>query len=747
MMDLTKSPAWEGFRSGEWRHLINVRNFIQRNYTPYEGDDAFLTGTTERTERVWEKCRALIVEEVKKGIIDVETSVVSGIDNFAPGYIDRENEVIVGLQTDAPLKRIVNPYGGMRMAKAALEQYGYALDPDIEKHFTEYRKTHNDGVFDAYPQRIRAARSAGLVTGLPDAYGRGRIIGDYRRVALYGVDFLIEAKQEDLRNADGPMTEERIRLREELSEQIRALGKMKSMAARYGVDISGPAATAQEAVQALYMAYLAGTKENNGAATSLGRTSTFLDIYIQRDLERGILDEQGAQELIDQFVIKLRMVRHLRMQSYNDIFAGDPTWVTEAIGGRFNDGRTKVTKTSFRFLQTLYNLGPSPEPNLTILWSPELPQGFKDFCAKVSADTSSIQYENDDLMREVRHSDDYGIACCVSFQDIGRQIQFFGARTNLAKALLLAINEGRCENTGTLMVKGIPALSEGPLRFEEVMRNYKMVLKEIARVYNEAMNIIHYMHDKYYYEKAQMAFVDTDPRINLAYGVAGLSIALDSLSAIKYARVTPRRNAEGLTEAFDIEGEFPCYGNNDDRVDHLGVDLVYYFSEELKKLPVYKNARPTLSLLTITSNVMYGKKTGATPDGRLKGVAFAPGANPMHGRDKSGAIASLASVAKMRYRDSQDGISNTFSIVPKSLGPTAGERIENLVTMLDGYFTKGAHHLNVNVLNREMLEDAMEHPEKYPQLTIRVSGYAVNFTKLSREHQLEVISRSFHERM
>ena len=504
-----------------------------------------------------------------------------------------------------------------------------------------------------------------------------------------------------------------------------------------------------------------GHNMNNSAM--FGSLDDFLQESAFADLSDGVLllpDERyrlevtasiaatcPAQELIDQFVIKLRMVRHLRMQSYNDIFAGDPTWVTEAIGGRFNDGRTKVTKTSFRFLQTLYNLGPSPEPNLTILWSPELPQGFKDFCAKVSADTSSIQYENDDLMREVRHSDDYGIACCVSFQDIGRQIQFFGARTNLAKALLLAINEGRCENTGTLMVKGIPALSEGPLRFEEVMRNYKMVLKEIARVYNEAMNIIHYMHDKYYYEKAQMAFVDTDPRINLAYGVAGLSIALDSLSAIKYARVTPRRNAEGLTEAFDIEGEFPCYGNNDDRVDHLGVDLVYYFSEELKKLPVYKNARPTLSLLTITSNVMYGKKTGATPDGRLKGVAFAPGANPMHGRDKSGAIASLASVAKMRYRDSQDGISNTFSIVPKSLGPTAGERIENLVTMLDGYFTKGAHHLNVNVLNREMLEDAMEHPEKYPQLTIRVSGYAVNFTKLSREHQLEVISRSFHERM
>ena len=515
----------------------------------------------------------------------------------------------------------------------------------------------------------------------------------------------------------------------------------------YGLDLSHPATSAQEAVQWVYMAYLAAVKEQDGAAMSLGNVSSFLDIFIEYDLAHGKIDETFAQELIDQFIIKLRMVRHLRMQSYNDIFAGDPTWVTEAIGGRFNDGRVKVTKTSFRFLQTLYNLGPSPEPNMTVLWSPELPEGFKEFCAKVSVDTSSIQYENDNLMREVRNCDDYGIACCVSYQAIGKQIQFFGARANLAKALLLAINGGRCENTGTVMVKGIPVLTHDTLNFEEVMANYKKVLTEIARVYNEAMNIIHYMHDKYYYEKAQMAFVDTDPRINLAYGVAGLSIAIDSLSAIKYAKVTARRNDIGLTEGFDIEGSFPCFGNNDDRVDHLGVDLVYYFSEELKKLPVYKNARPTLSLLTITSNVMYGKKTGATPDGRAKGVAFAPGANPMHGRDKNGAIASLSSVAKLRYRDSQDGISNTFSIVPKSLGPTDEERVDNLVTMMDGYFTKGAHHLNVNVLNREMLEDAMEHPEKYPQLTIRVSGYAVNFVKLSREHQLEVISRSFHERM
>lgn len=587
----------------------------------------------------------------------------------------------------------------------------------------------------------------GFLTGLPDNYARGRIIGDYRRLALYGIDRLIEAKQDDLRHLTGPMTDERIRLREEVAEQIKALKEIKVMGQQYGLDLSRPATTAQEAVQWVYMAYLAAVKEQDGAAMSLGNVSSFLDIYIEYDMAHGNLDELHAQELIDQFVIKLRMVRHLRMQAYTDIFAGDPTWVTESIGGRFNDGRTKVTKTSFRFLQTLYNLGPSPEPNLTVLWSPQLPEGFKDFCARVSIDTSSIQYENDDLMREVRNSDDYGIACCVSYQDIGRHIQFFGARCNLAKALLLAINGGRCENTGTLMVKDIPVLTGDVLNFEEVLANYKKVLKEMARVYNEAMNIIHYMHDKYYYEKAQMAFVDTNPVINLAYGVAGMSIAVDSLSAIKYAKVTAKRNEIGLTESFDIDGEFPCFGNDDDRVDHLAVDLIYYFDEELKKLPVYKNAKPTLSILTITSNVMYGKKTGATPDGRAKGVAFAPGANPMHGRDKNGAVASLSSVAKLRYRDSQDGISNTFSIVPKSLGVDMENRVENLVTMMDGYFIKGAHHLNVNVLNREMLEDAMEHPEKYPQLTIRVSGYAVNFIKLSREHQLEVISRSFHERM
>ena len=742
-----ENQAWKGFHGGEWQRSIDVRSFIQKNWTPYEGDGSFLTGPTRRTRAVWERCEDLLRQELRKGVLDVETHIVSGIDSFAPGYIDRENEVIVGLQTDAPLKRIVNLYGGTRMARSALEQYGYRLDPEIEDHFSQYRKTHNEGVFDAYPERTRKARHAGLLTGLPDAYGRGRIIGDYRRVALYGIDRLVEEKRRDLDALDGPMDEERIRLREEVSEQIRALEEMKKMAARYGVDLSRPSATAREAVQAVYLAYLAGIKENNGAATSLGRTSTFLDIYLQRDLERGVLDEQGAQELIDQFVMKLRMVRHLRMDAYNEIFAGDPTWVTESLGGRFNDGTLKVTKTSFRFLQTLYNLGPSPEPNLTVLWSPELPEGWKDFCAKVSVDTSSIQYENDTLMREVRGNDDYGIACCVSYQAIGKQIQFFGARCNLAKALLLAINGGRCEKTGTVMLEGIPALTSDVLNYDEVLKNYKLVLKQIARIYNDAMNIIHYMHDKYYYEKAQMALIDTDPSINIAYGAAGLSIAIDSLSAIKYAKVTAKRNDIGLTEGFDVEGEFPCFGNNDDRVDHLGVDLVYYFDEELKKLPVYKNAQPTLSLLTITSNVMYGKKTGATPDGRAAGVAFAPGANPMHGRDKSGAVASLASVAKLRYRDSQDGISNTFSIVPQSLGRTPEERVENLVTMMDGYFTKGAHHLNVNVLNREMLEDAMEHPEKYPQLTIRVSGYAVNFVKLSREHQLEVISRSFHERM
>ena len=742
-MDLTSQ-----FIDGAWSHSINVTDFVRKNLTPYEGDASFLQGPTERTQHIWNLClKALEEERANNGVRAIDPDTVSTITSHPAGYIDRENELIVGLQTDMLLKRAIKPFGGIRVVEKACAENGLQVNPKVKDIFTHYRKTHNDGVFDVYTEEIRRFRSLGFLTGLPDNYARGRIIGDYRRLALYGCDRLIEAKKEDLRGLTGPMTDERIRLREEVAEQIKALGEIKVMGGYYGLNLSRPAYTAQEAVQWVYMAYLAAVKEQDGAAMSLGNVSSFLDIYIEHDLKHGLIDETYAQELIDQFVIKLRMVRHLRMASYNEIFAGDPTWVTEALGGRFNDGRTKVTKTSFRFLQTLYNLGPSPEPNLTVLWSPELPEGFKDFCAKVSVDTSSIQYENDTLMREVRHSDDYGIACCVSYQDIGRQVQFFGARCNLAKALLLAINGGRCENTGTVMVEGIPVLQSDVLNFEEVMNNYKAVLKEIARVYNEAMNIIHYMHDKYYYEKAQMAFVDTNPRINLAYGVAGLSIVLDSLSAIKYARVKAVRNDIGLTESFDIQGSFPCFGNNDDRVDHLGVDLVYYFSEELKKLPVYKNARPTLSLLTITSNVMYGKKTGATPDGRAKGVAFAPGANPMHGRDKSGAVASLSSVAKLRYRDAQDGISNTFSIVPKSLGPTSEERIENLVTMIDGYFTKGAHHLNVNVLNREMLQDAMEHPEKYPQLTIRVSGYAVNFTKLSREHQLEVISRSFHERM
>ena len=739
---------YSNFIDGSWSQKIDVTDFVRKNITPYEGDASFLVGPTERTKRIWDIClKALEEERNNNGVRSFDPDTVSTITSHKPGYIDQENELIVGLQTDELLKRAIKPFGGIKVVEKACAQNGKEVNPRVKDIFTHYRKTHNDGVFDVYTEEIRRFRSLGFLTGLPDNYARGRIIGDYRRFALYGIDRLVEAKTEDLHNLTGPMTDERIRLREEVAEQIKALKEIKVLGEMYGLELGRPAQTAQEAVQWVYMAYLAAVKEQDGAAMSLGNVSSFLDIYVEHDLKHGLIDETFAQELIDQFVIKLRMVRHLRMATYNEIFAGDPTWVTESLGGRFNDGRTKVTKTSFRFLQTLYNLGPSPEPNLTVLWSPELPEGFKNFCAKVSIDTSSIQYENDTLMREVRHSDDYGIACCVSFQDIGRQIQFFGARCNLAKALLLALNGGRCEKTGTLMVEGIPALTSDTLNFEEVMKNYKLVLTQIARVYNEAMNIIHYMHDKYYYEKAQMAFVDTDPRINIAYGAAGLSIALDSLSAIKYAKVTARRNAEGLTEGFDIDGEFPCFGNNDDRVDHLGVDLVYFFTEELKKLPVYKNARPTLSLLTITSNVMYGKKTGATPDGREAGVAFAPGANPMHGRDKSGAVASLASVAKLRYRDSQDGISNTFSIVPKSLGPTPEERIDNLVTMMDGYFTKGAHHLNVNALNREMLEDAMEHPENYPQLTIRVSGYAVNFVKLSREHQLEVISRTFHERM
>nr|WP_320059942.1 formate C-acetyltransferase [uncultured Bacteroides sp.] len=736
------------FKEGAWNKEINVKDFVSNNITPYDGDASFLQGPTERTMKVWNVCLNAIEEErANNGLRSLDNKTVSTITSHKAGYINKESELIVGLQTDELLKRAIKPFGGINVVARACHENGVEVDGNVKDIFTHYRKTHNDGVFDVYTDEIRSFRSLGFLTGLPDNYARGRVIGDYRRLALYGTNRLIQAKQEDLHNLTGPMTEQRIRLREEVAEQIKALKDMKVMGEYYGLDLSRPAHSAQEAVQWVYMAYLAAVKEQDGAAMSLGNVSSFLDIYLEYELSKGIIDESFAQELIDQFVIKLRMVRHLRMQSYNDIFAGDPTWVTEAIGGQFNDGRHKVTKTSFRFLQTLYNLGASPEPNMTVLWSPALPEGFKTFCAKVSIDTSSIQYENDDLMRSVRHSDDYGIACCVSFQDIGRQIQFFGARANLAKALLLAINGGRCENTGTQMIKGIPVLTNDTLNYDEVMANYKVVLAEIARVYNDAMNIIHYMHDKYYYEKAQMALIDTNPRINLAYGAAGLSIAADSLSAIKFAKVTAHRNDIGLTTSFDIDGEFPCYGNDDDRVDELAVGLTHLFSEELSKLPIYKNARPTLSILTITSNVMYGSKTGATPDGRLKGVPFAPGANPMHGRDSKGAIASLTSVAKISYEDAQDGVSNTFSIVPKSLGVTEEDRVDNLVGMMDGYFSKGAHHLNVNVLNREMLEDAMEHPENYPQLTIRVSGYAVHFVSLSREHQLEVISRSFHNKM
>jgi len=641
----------------------------------------------------------------------------------------------------------MKPFGGYKVVQKALQEQGLKPSENINTLFTKYVKTHNDGVFAAYNAEIKKFRSLGFLTGLPDNYARGRIIGDYRRVALYGIDKLIEVKKHDLANIEGPMTDAVIRLREEVSEQIKALKEMIVMGNHYNLDLNRPAESAQEAVQWTYMAYLAAVKEQDGAAMSLGNVSTFLDIFIEQDLQNGIITEVEAQEYIDQFVMKLRMVRHLRMAAYDEIFAGDPTWVTEAIGGILNDGRSKVTKTAFRFLHTLYNLGPSPEPNITVLWSPLLPSNFKKFCAKVAIDTSSIQFENDDLMRTLRGSDDYGIACCVSYQEIGKQIQFFGARTNLAKTLLLAVNGGKCEITGTQMVDGIEADDNEYLDFDKVMVNFKVAMKQVARVYNDAMNIIHYMHDKYYYEKAQMALIDTNPQINIAYGIAGLSIVADSLSAIKYAKVKPIRNEEGLTVDFKIEGEFPKYGNDDDRVDIFAHNSVEDFNNELKKLKVYKDADPTMSVLTITSNVVYGKKTGATPDGRASGIPFAPGANPMHGRDTNGAIASLNSVAKIDYKDSLDGISNTFSIVPKSLGATEEERIDNLTATLTGYFEHGAQHLNVNVLDRKTLIDAMEHPENHPQLTIRVSGYAVNFIRLTKEQQMEVISRSFHESM
>ena len=731
---------WDKFKGNTWKNEINVSDFIINNYKEYKGDESFLEGPTEKTNKIWNKCKKLIKEEMEKGVLDIDTKTMSGIDAFKPGYIDKENEVIVGLQTDAPLKRMINPYGGIRMVYNELDAYGYKLDEDVDKKFNEYRKTHNQGVFDAYTKEIRRARSAHLLTGLPDAYGRGRIIGDYRRIALYGIDFLIEKKQEDLDNIT-EINEETIKLREEVSEQIKALEKIKSMAEKYGCDISKPAENAKEAVQWVYFGYLAAIKENNGAAMSLGRTSTFLDIYIEKDIEEGKLTEQEACELIDQFIIKLRIARHLRTPEYNDLFAGDPTWVTESIGGMLDETRSFVTKTSFRYLNTLINLGPAPEPNMTILWSTKLPENFKKYCAKISIKTDAIQYENDDLMKPI-YGNDYAIACCVSAMQVGKQMQFFGARCNLAKALLYTINGGVDEITKKLVVEGLEPITSEYLDYDEVTKKLDITLEKVVKTYVDAMNIIHFMHDKYAYEAGQMALHDTNVNRLMAFGIAGFSVIADSLSAIKYAKVLPIRDEDGITTDFEIEGDYPKYGNDDDRVDSIAVEITKKFHNELKKHKIYRGATPTLSILTITSNVVYGKNTGATPDGRKAHVPFAPGANPMHGRDNTGALASLNSVAKIPYKNvCQDGISNTFSIVPQALGE---EKETNLVGILDGYFKQGAHHLNVNVLNRETLEDAMENPEKYPMLTIRVSGYAVHFNRLSKEQQKEVISRTFH---
>ncbi|KEI94611.1 formate C-acetyltransferase [Clostridium botulinum] len=738
--------SWKKFNEGSWENNINVREFIQNNYTPYYGDHSFLKESTEKTKDLWKQCETLIAEEIKKGILDVDLDNISAINAFDAGYIDKDNETIVGLQTDKPLKRIINPFGGIRMVKQALEAYDYKLNPNIKDIFTKYRKTHNDGVFDAYTEEMRKARSAGLLTGLPDAYGRGRIIGDYRRIPLYGVDFLIKNKEEDLKAVKGEMNETTIRKREEISEQIKALIAMKEMALKYGIDISNPAKNAEEAVQFLYFGYLAGVKENNGAAMSLGRVSSFIDIYIERDLKQGILTEEKAQEIIDQFVIKLRLVRHLRTPEYNDLFAGDPNWITEAIGGMGLNGETLVTKTSYRFLNTLNNLGPAPEPNMTILWSQNLPENFKKFCAEMSIKTDSIQYENDDLMRDI-YGDDYGIACCVSAMALGKQMQFFGARCNLAKALLYSINGGVDEKKNIKVIDNMNVIEDTVLDYEKVKENYFKVLEYIANLYVNTMNIIHYMHDKYAYEGGLMALHDTEVERLMAFGVAGLSVVADSLSAIKYAKVKPVREND-IAVDFEIEGDFPKYGNDDDRVDEIAVEIVNKFINELKKNKTYRDAKHTLSVLTITSNVVYGKKTGSTPDGRKSEEAFAPGANPMHGRDKNGALASLNSVAKIPYKNiCEDGVSNTFSIVPDALGKSEEERINNLVSILDGYFVQNAHHLNVNVLNRDLLIDAMEHPEKYPSLTIRVSGYAVHFNRLTKAQQLEVISRTFHKDM
>jgi len=738
---------WKGFKKGNWTKEIDVSDFIKRNYKVYKGDESFLVGTSKKTKKVWDKCTELLKEELKKKVLDIDVATMSGINAFEAGYIDKKNEVIVGLQTDAPLKRIVNPYGGIRMVYQELEAYGYKLDENIDKHFNLFRKSHNQGVFDAYTKDIRSARHVGLLTGLPDAYGRGRIIGDYRRVALYGIDFLIEEKKKDLDNLIGHMTSELIQLREEVSMQIRALDEIKQMAKKYGYDISKPARDSKEAVQWLYFGYLAAVKENNGAAMSLGRVDSFLDIYFERDLANNSIDETGIQELIDQFVIKLRMVRHLRTPDYDELFSGDPTWVTCSIGGTTNEGKPLVTKTSYRILNTLTNLDPAPEPNMTVLWSENLPENYKKYCSKMSIKTDSIQYENDDVMRPI-YGDDYAIACCVSAMRLGKDMQFFGARCNLAKTLLYAINGGIDEIKNELVIPGFEKMKDKVLDYDKVLNNFYKMIEEVAYIYSNTMNIIHYMHDKYAYEAGQLALHDTNVNHLMAYGVAGLSVVADSLSAIKYAKVKPIRNAEGLAIDFEIEGDFPKYGNDDDRVDNIAKEVLDKLSSELAKHKCYRDAEPTLSVLTITSNVVYGKKTGSTPDGRKAGVPFAPGANPMHGRDNSGAIASLNSVAKINYADCcRDGVSNTFTIIPNALGESEQEQIDNLVSLLDGYFAQGAHHLNVNVLNRETLIDAMNNPEKYPLLTIRVSGYAVRFNRLTKKQQEEVISRTFHGKM
>ncbi|KAA0782995.1 formate C-acetyltransferase [Bacillus sp. FSL M8-0063] len=739
--------AWENFKGEKWKAEIDVRDFILNNVNVFEGDESFLAGATEATKQLWDQVMDLTTKERENGgVLDMDTKIVSSITSHEPGYLNKDIEKVVGFQTEKPFKRSLQPYGGIRMAEQACESYGYEMDKELSSIFRDWRKTHNQGVFDAYTPEMKAARKSGVITGLPDAYGRGRIIGDYRRVALYGIDHLIEVKKADLNLTGGVMSEDTMRLREELSEQMRALQELKQMAASHGFDISKPAKNTQEAFQWLYFAYLAAIKEQNGAAMSLGRTSTFLDIYIERDLANGTLTEEEVQEIVDHFIMKLRLVKFARTPDYNELFSGDPTWVTESIGGMALDGRALVTKNSFRFLHTLDNLGPAPEPNLTVLWSKQLPQNFKNYCAKMSIKTSAIQYENDDIMR-ADYGDDYGIACCVSAMRIGKQMQFFGARANLAKALLYAINGGKDEKSKAQVGPEYAPITSEVLDYEEVMHKFDMTMEWLAGLYLNTLNVIHYMHDKYSYERIEMALHDTNVLRTMATGIAGLSVVADSLSAIKHAKVKPIRDENGIAVDFEIEGDFPKYGNNDDRVDEIAVNLVKTFMNKLRKHKTYRNSVHTMSILTITSNVVYGKKTGNTPDGRRTGEPFAPGANPMHGRDTKGALASLLSVAKLPYEDAQDGISNTFSIIPKALGKEDDVQVRNLVSMLDGYAVKEGHHLNINVFNRETLMDAMEHPEKYPQLTIRVSGYAVNFIKLTREQQIDVINRTMHESM